>query len=122
MGKRDVFNPIPSRLIRGSNSVVLVAAGRAVNASARVRKASSLGLGNSVMLLMNPEKGLHVTDLLPILLPVKSLTINNVADVTDFSDLCINLSYMAIFDHKTVVRWWPKTESQRSEVRGQFSF
>ena len=56
MGKRDVFNPIPSGLIRGSNSVVLVAAGRAVNASARVRKASSLRLENSVALSMNPER------------------------------------------------------------------
>ncbi len=37
------------------------------------------------------EKQLHVADLLPFVLPVKSLTINDVADVADFPDLCINL-------------------------------
>ena len=38
------------------------------------------------------QKGLHVTDLLPILLPIKSLTINDVTDVTPFLDLCVNLA------------------------------
>jgi hypothetical protein len=37
------------------------------------------------------EKELHVADLLPFVLPVKSLTINSVADVADFLDLSINL-------------------------------
>jgi hypothetical protein len=35
------------------------------------------------------EKQQHVADLLPFLLPAKSLTINNVTDVADFPDLCI---------------------------------
>src|ERR1039457_7021759 len=38
------------------------------------------------------KKGLHVTALLPQMLRVKSLTINDVTDVTPFLDLCIDLS------------------------------
>src|ERR1022692_1672752 len=68
--------------------------------------------------LINPEKGLHVTALLPILLPVKSLTINDVIDVSPFLDLCVSLSSMAIFDHKSVVRWWRKTESRGRRTEG----
>jgi len=36
---------------------------------------------------MNPKKRLHVTGLLLILLPIKSLTVNDVTDVTPFPDL-----------------------------------
>jgi hypothetical protein len=42
--------------------------------------------------LTNGRKGqeeLHVVALLPFVLPVKSLTINVVADVADFPELCI---------------------------------
>jgi len=52
---------------------------------------------------MNPKKRLHVTGLLPILLPIKSLTVNDVTDVTPFPDLCINIALLAIFDHKSVM-------------------
>jgi hypothetical protein len=36
-----------------------------------------------------PKKGQHVASLLPIVLPAKPLTINDVADVADFPDLSI---------------------------------
>jgi hypothetical protein len=39
---------------------------------------------------------------------VKSLTINNVTDVSPFWDLCINLGFLALFDQKLGVRWLPK--------------
>ena len=65
------------------------------------------------------KKGLHVTTLLPLLLRVKSLTINICFGVSPFLDLCVILSYMAIFDHKSVVRWLRKTESRRAEDGGR---
>ena len=40
---------------------------------------------------ISPKKGQHVATLLPIVLPAKSLTVNDVADVADFPDLYINL-------------------------------
>jgi hypothetical protein len=40
------------------------------------------------------EKQLHVAALLPFVLPAKSLTIKDVADVADFPDLCINPAFL----------------------------
>jgi len=40
---------------------------------------------------MNPKKRLHVTGLLPILLPIKSLTVNDVTDVSPFPDLSLHM-------------------------------
>src|SRR5271157_4491795 len=56
----------------------------------------------------DPKKGQHVAALLPFVLPVKSLTINDVADVADFPDLHINL---AILRGKSVVRWFLRVRS-----------
>ena len=43
----------------------------------------------------DPKKGQHVAALLPFVLPVKLLTINDVADVADFPDLCIVSCFFA---------------------------
>ena len=48
---------------------------------------------------IQPQKQLHVAGALLRVLPVKSLTTNVVANVADFPDLYVNLSFMAIFDH-----------------------
>ena len=42
------------------------------------------------------KKGLHVTTLLPLLLRVKSLTINICYRVTDFSELYINYAFHVV--------------------------
>ena len=50
------------------------------------------------------QQGKHVADLLPIVLTVKSFTINNVTDVADFSDYTINLAFLAFLGGKLIVR------------------
>src|ERR1035438_5420468 len=45
---------------------------------------------NSPFIKVTIKKQLHVPGVLPILLPVKSFTINNVTDVSPFPDLSIN--------------------------------
>jgi hypothetical protein len=41
------------------------------------------------------QKWQQCCQLLPVVLPLKYLIINSVADVADFSDLCINLAFLA---------------------------